>query len=72
MFRNAEAYLNGAEAAAYLGDEATALDLLEQLRVKRFKNESYATLQKSGEELVTEIGKNVGGSYVWKDIVGLI
>ena len=55
LFRNAEAYLNGAEAAAYLGDEATALDLLEQLRVKRFKNESYATLQKSGEELVTEI-----------------
>ena len=47
--------MNGAEAAAYLGDEATALDLLEQLRVKRFKNGSYATLQKSGEELVTEI-----------------
>lgn len=55
LFRNAEAFLNGAEAAAYLGDETTALELLEQLRMKRFENENYTPLQKTGEELVNEI-----------------
>ena len=55
LFRNAEAFLNGAEAAIYLGDETTALELLEQLRVKRFERENYIPLQKTGEELVNEI-----------------
>ena len=53
--RTAEAYLNGAEAAAYLGDERTARELLEALRVKRWDREKYEPIQKTGEALVTEI-----------------
>ena len=49
------AYLNGAEAAAYLGDERTARELLEALRVKRWDREKYEPIQKTGEALVTEI-----------------
>ncbi len=55
LLRTAEAYLNGAEAAAYLGDEQTARELLEALRVKRWDAEKYEPLQQTGEALVTEI-----------------
>ena len=55
LLRTAEAYLNGAEAAAYLGDERTARELLEALRVKRWDREKYEPIQKTGEALVTEI-----------------
>lgn len=50
MFRMAEAYLNAAEAAAYLGDEATARTKLKTLRDKRLQNSGALT--ESGEELV--------------------
>lgn len=52
LFRSAEAYLNGAEAAAYLGDENTANRLLEQLRVNRIDAATYAPVNLSGEALV--------------------
>ena len=55
LLRTAQAYLNGAEAAAYLGDERTARELLEALRVKRWDREKYEPIQKTGEALVTEI-----------------
>ncbi len=50
MFRTAEAYLNGAEAAAYAGDETTARQLLKTLRDKRLKESPEIT--ESGEKLV--------------------
>lgn len=52
LFRTAEAYLNGAEAAAYLNDNATANRLLEALRQKRTDAASYAPVNLSGEALV--------------------
>ena len=51
LFRVSEAYLNGAEAAAYLGDEATARDLLKTLRDHRLTTSAPVTA--SGEALVT-------------------
>ena len=72
LLRTAEAYLNGAEAAAYLGDERTARELLEALRVKRWDREKYEPIQKTGEALVTEIHMNAVENCVWKDIAGSI
>ena len=50
MFRTAEAYLNGAEAAACSGDEATARRMLKALRDNRLKESGELT--ESGQELV--------------------
>ena len=53
LFRTAEAYLNAAEAAAYMGEEGTARTLLKALRDKRLRNSTMPT--ESGESLVTLI-----------------
>lgn len=50
LFRVSEAYLNGAEASAYLGDEVTAREYLQTLRDNRLEESSPIT--ESGEELV--------------------
>jgi ragB/susD domain protein len=49
LFRTAEAYLNGAEAAALAGDEATARTLLKKLRDKRLQ--SSGAITESGQQL---------------------
>jgi hypothetical protein len=51
MFRSAEAYLNLAEAAAELGDNAMACQYLNDLRAARIAGSSSVSL--SGAELVT-------------------
>lgn len=53
LFRTAEAYLNAAEAAAYMGEEGIARTLLKALRDKRLINSTMPT--ESGESLVTLI-----------------
>lgn len=53
LFRTAEAYLNGAEAAAMLGDEGTAHSLLKTLRDNRLKNSGAITA--SGADLIAFI-----------------
>lgn len=53
LFRTAEAYLNGAEAAAMSGDEATARTLLKTLRDNRLTNSQ--AISESGEALATLI-----------------
>lgn len=50
MFRTAEAYLNAAEAAVYLGDEVKARKMLKVLRDNRLKVSDEIT--ESGRELV--------------------
>lgn len=49
LFRTAEAYLNGAEAAALAGDETTARTLLKRLRDKRLRVSGAIT--ESGQQL---------------------
>ena len=53
LFRVAEAYLNGAEAAAMLGDETTARALLKKLRDNRLVESAEITA--TGEELINLI-----------------
>lgn len=53
--RTAEAYLNHAEACAYLGEEATARTSLDNLRRTRFVTGSDYRVGLSGEALVKEI-----------------
>ena len=53
LFRTAEAYLNGAEAAAMLGDEGTAHSLLKTLRDNRMVNSR--AISESGESLIAFI-----------------
>lgn len=53
LFRTAEAYLNGAEAAAMAGDEATARSLLKTLRDNRLVNSD--AIAEAGSDLVTLI-----------------
>lgn len=53
LFRTAEAYLNAAEAAAYMGEEGIARTLLKALRDKQLINSTMPT--ESGESLVTLI-----------------
>lgn len=53
LFRTAEAYLNGAEAAAYLGEEGTARNLIKTLRDHRM---IYSrSISESGDALITLI-----------------
>lgn len=52
LYRTAEAYLNKAEACAYLGDEDEARSWLNALRQKRFTTGSDYEVTATGEELV--------------------
>ena len=54
-FRTAEAYLNKAEASAYLGQEDEARKWLNALRAKRYVSGSSFEVIGSGEELVKDI-----------------
>ncbi len=53
LFRTAEAYLNAAEAAAYMGEEGDARNLLQTLRDKRMQDSRAIT--ESGSTLITLI-----------------
>lgn len=55
LFRTAEAYLNKAEAEAYLGNESDARDALNDLYVKRYEQGNGYDC--SGEDLVKAIRK---------------
>ena len=56
LFRSAEAYLNKAEAEAYLGNEVAAREALNYLRSFRFRTGAAgAEITSSGEELVKDI-----------------
>ena len=55
LFRTAEAYLNLAEAKAYLGEEGEANKAMEILRKKRIKEDQYKVLNLSGRALVDRI-----------------
>lgn len=55
FMRNAEAYLNKAEAAAMLGNSSAANTAINTLRQARFKAADYTAVNLSGEELVNFI-----------------
>lgn len=55
LYRTAEAYLNKAEAAAYLNDEEEARSRLNDLRKKRYIQGSNYEVTASGEDLVKAI-----------------
>lgn len=56
IFRSAEAWLNMAEAEAYMGREAEARDALHHLRSFRYRNGADgAEVSSSGEDLVRDI-----------------
>lgn len=55
LLRTAEAYLNLAEAKAYLGEEISARKALEDLRIKRIDANKYEALNLSGKDLVDQI-----------------
>ena len=53
--RSAEAYLNEAEAAAYLGNEDEARRVLNLLRANRFSSSANSEVTASGADLITLI-----------------
>ena len=55
LFRSAEAYLNFAEASAYLGNEGDARDALNTLRRNRISTSMNVEVTAAGAELVTAI-----------------
>lgn len=55
LMRTSEMYLIKAEAAAHLGKEAEARELLQKLRDARMKSGKAATVTASGDELIKEI-----------------
>lgn len=55
LFRTAEAYLNKAEAEAYLGNEAEARSAVNTLRKNRYKQGADYEITSSGESLATAI-----------------
>lgn len=55
LFRTAEAYLNKAEAEAYLGNETEARSAVNTLRSNRYESGSDYEVTSSGETLVTAI-----------------
>lgn len=55
LLRTAEAYLNHAEACAYLGDETAARKSLNTLRGKRYASGSDYEIASSSEQLVRDI-----------------
>ena len=54
-FRTAEAYLNLAEASAYMGEESDARDALNHLRGYRLDASQYEDVTATGADLITEI-----------------
>lgn len=56
-FRTAEAYLNLAEASAYLGEEGEARNALNDLRQNRLDADQYADVEVGGTDLIVEIRK---------------
>ena len=55
LMRSAEAYLNEAEAEAYMGNEDEARRMLNLLRGNRFSSSANSTVTASGAELITAI-----------------
>lgn len=55
LFRTAEAYLNKAEAEAYLGNEAEARSAVNALRKNRYESGSDYEITATGEALATAI-----------------
>jgi len=55
LMRSAEAYLNYAEAEAYLGNEGEALSALNTLRTNRFNASTNSEVTATGTELVQAI-----------------
>ena len=55
LMRSAEAYLNEAEAAAYLGNEDEARRVLNLLRANRFSSSANSEVTASGADLITLI-----------------
>ena len=55
LMRSAEAYLNLAEAEAYLGHESEALDALNTLRKNRISAANYQAASATGADLVSAI-----------------
>lgn len=53
--RTAEAYLNLAEASAYMGEETDAREALNHLRTYRLDASQYDDVTAAGEDLITEI-----------------
>ena len=55
LMRSAEAYLNEAEAEAYMGNEDEARRMLNLLRGNRFSSSANSSVTASGAELITAI-----------------
>lgn len=55
LMRSAEAYLNYAEAQAYLGQDSEARDALNVLRRHRFLSSANSAVNSSGSELINAI-----------------
>lgn len=55
FFRSSEAYLNLAEAEAYMGNEAAAREAVNHLRRYRYKEGTDYQLTSSGQQLIREI-----------------
>lgn len=55
LIRYAEVYLNKAEALAMLGEEKTAIEVLQDLRKTRFRDGNAGTIDKTGKDLVDVI-----------------
>ena len=55
LFRTAEAYLNKAEAEAYLGHDGIARDIINRLRINRYQTGSDYQLTESGDKLIEAI-----------------
>lgn len=55
LFRTAEAYLNKAEAEAYLGHDGIARDIINRLRMNRYQTGSDYQLTESGDKLIEAI-----------------
>lgn len=55
LFRSAEAYLNYAEAQAYMGNETEAVDAINTLRTNRISSEANPDINASGDKLIAAI-----------------
>lgn len=55
LFRSAEAYLNYAEAQAYMGNESEAIDAINTLRANRISSDTNPNINVNGGNLITAI-----------------
>ncbi len=55
LFRSAEAYLNYAEAQAYMGNEQEAISAINMLRANRISTDTEYSLNVSGDKLIKSI-----------------